>query len=66
MSIFERDWTCDEFGVSNSSHEYLRLRDEIERLIRSDAHALIMGRADMTAGLILAQLAHKHNVGPLG
>jgi len=60
-----RDWTCDEAGMSNSSAEFDRLCREVERLIRGDAHHLIGGRADLTACLIMAQLAHVHNVGPL-
>lgn len=62
---YDNNWTQDEDGVNNSSELFLELRDEIERLIRADAHMLINGNAGATAGLILAQLAHKHNFGPL-
>jgi hypothetical protein len=58
------DWTALD-GRCNSSPRFLELCAEIERLIRGDAHMLIAGRADKTARLILAQLAHKHGVGPL-
>lgn len=59
----EPDWTYDG-TVANSSPEFLRLCDEVERLIRGDAHALIDGRADSTARLIMANLAHKHGLAP--
>lgn len=60
---FDADWTSKD-GVSNSSDEFLHLVDVVERLIRSDAHMLISGRADRTAGLIMAQLAHIHGLAP--
>lgn len=59
-----KDWTADETGRSNSSEIYLHLVKEVEHLIRSDAHMLISGRADATAGLIVAQLAHVHGLVP--
>lgn len=60
-----QDWTVDpETSRSNSSALFNRLTAEIERLIRQDAFKLIAGRADMTAGLIMAQLAHVHHLGP--
>lgn len=59
------DWTIDpETGRSNSSPLYRSLVGEVERLIRSEAHALISGRANMAAGLIMAQLAHIHHLAP--
>jgi dihydroneopterin aldolase len=59
------EWTVDpDTGRSNSSAEYRRLCDEVERLIRSEAHSLISGRADVVAGLIMAQLAHRHGLAP--
>lgn len=61
----QTDWTRDENGRSNSSPRFIELCREVERLIRGDAHQLIQGRADRTARLVMAQLAHKHNVGPL-
>lgn len=57
------DWTVDRRSGRHSP-EFLRLCDEVERLIRGDAHNLIAGRADETAGLIVAQLAHKHGLVP--
>lgn len=61
------DWTADpSTGRSNSSPLFLELRDEVGRLIRDDAYTLIRGGATATAGVILAQLAHKHGFGPLG
>jgi hypothetical protein len=60
------DWTADPLsGHSNCSPEYRRLIGEVEQLIRSQAHALISGRADQVAGLIMAQLAHVHHLAPL-
>ena len=61
----ETDWTVNpETGRSNSSPLFKSLCAEVERLIRGDAHKLIGGRADMTAGLIMAQLAHVHHLAP--
>lgn len=61
------DWTVDpKTGRSNSSPEFLRLCDAVERLIRGDAHKLISGRADATARLVVAQLAHEHGMVPNG
>ena len=61
----ERDWTCSDDGRSNSSPKYLELVGEVERLIRGDAFKLIAGRADMTARLIVSQLAHVHGLAPV-
>lgn len=58
------DWTCGADGRSNSSAGYLRLCAEVERLIRSDAHALIDGRAEHTARLIMSELAHEQGLRP--
>lgn len=60
----EAEWTMDETGSSNSSEAFLSLCGEVERLIRSDAHALLSGNAGGTARLILAQLAHRHGLVP--
>jgi hypothetical protein len=38
---------------------------EIESVIRSDAFAIVNGRADLTARLIVSQLAHKHKLIPM-
>lgn len=58
------DWTYDKNGNSNSSEEFKKLCDEVERLIRSDAHSLISGNVASTARLIVAQLAHVHGLRP--
>ncbi len=59
----EEDWTVDpETGRCNSSQEYLRLKDEIHQIILNSAHDLILGKAENVAGLILAQLAHRHGL----
>lgn len=57
------DWTIGN-GRVNSSPAFIALCDEVERLIRGDAHKLIAGRANDTACLIMAQLAHKHGLRP--
>jgi hypothetical protein len=60
------DWTRDEMtGRSNSSPLFCFLVEEVERLIKDDAHALIRGRADKTARLIMAHLAHEHGLAPV-
>lgn len=58
------DWTRDDGGRQNNSPLFLKLCDEIELLIRNDANALLNGRADVTARLIMAQLAHRYGLGP--
>jgi hypothetical protein len=59
------DWTRDpETGRSNSSQKYIETVKIVERLIRDEAHLLIAGRADSTAGLIVSQLAHKYGFAP--
>lgn len=58
------DWTMSEEGRANSSPEFLHLCDEVERLIRGSAHALISGDAGSVSRLILAQLAHVHQLAP--
>lgn len=60
------DWTVDPAsGRSNSSDEFEGLCRAVERLIRDSAHDLISGDAGTVARLIMAQLAHKHGLGPL-
>jgi hypothetical protein len=59
------DWTTNAEGVSNSSREFEEIVHAVERLIRNDAlYRLIAGRADATARLIVAQLAHVHHLAP--
>ncbi len=57
------DWTA-KYGCSNCSDVFEELVAIVERLIRSDAHSLMQGRADSTARLIMAQLAHAHGMVP--
>lgn len=64
MRLLRRDWTTAPDGRVNSSPEFLRLVAEVERLIKGSAHSLLNGRADQTARLILAQLAHVHGLRP--
>ena len=59
------DWTQDDAGRSNSSPEFLRLVAAVARLIRNDAQVLLAGNAEMTARLIVAQLAHAHGLAPV-
>lgn len=58
------DWTANADGRSNSSELFESLCEVVEDLIRHDAHKLIAGRADMTARLIMANLAHEHGLRP--
>lgn len=58
------DWTRDDGGRQNASPLFLKLCDEVELLIRNDANGLLNGRADVTAKLILSQLAHRYGLGP--
>lgn len=60
------DWTCDERGASNSSEEFDRLVDEVARLIHANGGSCLSPTwVRATAGLIMAQLAHRHHIGPL-
>lgn len=56
------DWTSTN-GRANASADFERLVDEVARLIRNDAHALLSGRAHDTARLIVARLAHAYGIG---
>jgi hypothetical protein len=61
----EVDWTVDpETHCSNSSPEFQRLVFEVARLIKGEAHNLLSGQVESTAGLIMAQLARKHGLAP--
>jgi hypothetical protein len=64
------EWTVDpETNRSNASPGYLRLVDEVARLIGSSAHSLVgAGEAGLgrVAALIMAQLAHVHGLAPAG
>lgn len=61
-----RDWTCDANGVSNSSAEFVRLSEEVARLIRDSAQSLLAGGSANVGRLVMAQLAHKHGLVPRG
>lgn len=58
------DWTCDEDDRANSSEKFLSLVKAVSRLIIDDARMLLLGRAESTARLIVAQLAHVHKLAP--
>ena len=57
------DWTAAD-GRTNSSDAFNRIVDHVERIIRNSAHDLMSGRADTTAAVIVAQLAHVHGMRP--
>lgn len=61
--VATEDWTAKD-GRSNSSDEFEAIAKHVESLIRADAHKLINGRADDTARLIVAQLAHNLGMRP--
>lgn len=61
----EEDWTKSKDGRSNSSSEFDTLVHAVEQLIREQAHALINGRIDAVAHLIMAQLAHVWKLVPM-
>jgi hypothetical protein len=65
--VSAHDWTADpETGASNSSPEFIELAQFVSGLIRNEAHRLLDGHSPESAGrLIMAQLAHVKNVGPL-
>lgn len=58
------DWTADASGRSNSSPLFEAMIEEVARLIRQEAHFLLQGDTESVARLIMAQLAHKHGLGP--
>jgi len=64
FEIKERDWTCDENGVYNSSQAFNEISEVIHRIIRNDAHMLLSGQSLQTARLILARLAHRYGMAP--
>ena len=62
MTNTHEDWTVDPVShCSNSSPVFLELTRVITQLIRDEAYALIHGRTEHAAGLILAQLAHRYH-----
>ena len=59
------DWTVDPTThCSNSSPEFNRLTSDVAQLIRRNPHDIVDGRIEKVAGLIMAQLAHKHGLAP--
>ena len=60
------DWTESENGACNNSDIYLKLVDEVDRLIRNSAFDLIRGKSRCVARLIVSQLAHIHKLSPKG
>lgn len=61
----EGDWTM-KGGRSNSSDLFVELSDEVGRIIRDSAHALLAGNAQNVGRLIMAHLAHRHGLAPGG
>lgn len=59
------DWTVDlESGRANSSKLFQQTVDAVASLIQDEAYSLIANGPNWTAGLIVAQLAHKHGFEP--
>jgi len=58
------DWTCDDEGRSNSSEIYQEICRHVENLISGAALDLIAGRADLTARIIVSNLAHVYGLKP--
>lgn len=58
------DWTKYK-GHANSSPAFDTIVNAVEQLIRSQAPALINGRVDSVATLIIAQLAHVWKLVPM-
>lgn len=60
------DWTVKD-GRSNSSDEYEQLVDAVAALLREGSASGVLSHQWVAtkAALIVAQLAHVHNVGPL-
>lgn len=58
------DWTIGPHNKSNTSQTFNVLVADIERIIRNDAASLLSGRADSTARIIAAQIAHVHHFVP--
>jgi hypothetical protein len=51
------DWTVGKENTTNSSDEFLFLTEQVERIIRQSASALINGSVYNVAKTIMAQLA---------
>jgi len=61
----EQAWTQDR-GRCNTSEEFRFLSEKVARLIRDSAFDLIEGRVDAVGHLIMANLAHKYGLQPVG
>ncbi len=60
-----KDWTTNPATQkSNSSDKFEELVGAVEILIFNSSHQLIRGQANSVARLIMAQLAHVHNLEP--
>lgn len=63
MSVMNKpqfwDWTVGHGTRSNTSQEFVVLCAAIEKIIRGEAATLIAGRADSTARIIAAHIAHE-------
>lgn len=58
------DWTVGPKNKSNTSQTFNALVADIERIIRNDAATIVAGRANLTARIIAAQIAHSHHFLP--
>jgi hypothetical protein len=59
------DWTAKD-GRTNSSEAYLAIVAAVQRLILQSGDALIRGRIESIARLIVSQLAHVYGMKPDG
>jgi len=58
-------WTMDrETQCENSSVAFMALVEEVERLILDSSRDLLLGRANAVGRLIVAKLAHEHDIVP--
>lgn len=57
------DWTAAD-GISSTSDMFNELVQAVAELLEDQAHALIQGKTERVAGLIVAQLAHRHGLSP--
>jgi hypothetical protein len=59
------NWTTSIDGRENGSERFRQLADEVAKLIRQNGgQCLDGGWVRVTAGLIVAQLAHVHGLAP--
>lgn len=65
MTALGPDWTFDpETGRTNSSPEFVDCVAHVAYLIRTEFRGLDRDTVDVTAGLIMAQLAHRFGLRP--